>query len=100
MRRKYAALGHGKPAILEVSAREVPLAVAVSTYLFNSQILDSPGGGFLLLAARECRLHPRTRKYLEALPDGDWGSTRSSTPISAKACATEADPPACACARR
>lgn len=73
IRRKYAALGKadagaGRLRIIEVKAREVSLQAAVETYLFNSQLLTLPDGRVLLLAARECREHPRTRKYLEGLP--------------------------------
>jgi succinylarginine dihydrolase len=68
MRARYAALGSGALRILEVKSREVSLRAAVSTYLFNSQILGLPDGTVLLLAAGECREHPAVRKYLEALP--------------------------------
>jgi succinylarginine dihydrolase len=55
--------------VIEVSAREVPLSMAVATYLFNSQLLSLPGGGSLLLAAAECEAEPRTRKYLASLSE-------------------------------
>jgi succinylarginine dihydrolase len=67
LRRKYAALGHGPLRVIEVAAREVPLATAVATYLFNSQLLTLPDGSMRLLAAAECEEEPRTRKYLAAL---------------------------------
>jgi succinylarginine dihydrolase len=73
MRVRYAALGSGPLRILEVKSREVSLRAAVSTYLFNSQILGLPNGTTLLLAAGECREHPATRKYLEALPSKGLG---------------------------
>jgi len=75
IRRKYAALSAGPLEIIEVKAREAGLAAAVSTYLFNSQILSLSGGGTVLLAAMECRRHPRVRKYLEGLPDRGLGIT-------------------------
>lgn len=85
IRRRFAALSSGNPSekasgktalkVIEVTAREVPLSVAVSTYLFNSQILSLPGGGMLLLAAEECRRNPRTRKFLAALPGRGMGIT-------------------------
>lgn len=67
MRRKYAALGRGDLQVIEVKSREVGLGGAVSTYLFNSQILTLPDGSMLLLAAEECRKNARTRDYLEDL---------------------------------
>jgi succinylarginine dihydrolase len=74
LRRKYAGLGGGALKVIEVKAREVSLPAAVTTYLFNSQLLTLPGG-MLLLAAAECRTHARTRKYLESLPGRDLGIT-------------------------
>lgn len=67
LKRKYAALGAGPLQVIEVGARELSLAAAVSTYLFNSQLLSLPNGGMLLLAATECEAHPRTRKFLAGL---------------------------------
>lgn len=72
IRGKYAALDQGNAQvtplrIVEVKVRQVSLKDAVSTYLFNSQILSLPGGGLGILAAEECRENARTRKYLEAL---------------------------------
>jgi succinylarginine dihydrolase len=75
IRRRYAALGAGPLRVIEVKAKEVSLAAAVETYLFNSQILSLPGGGMLLLAAEECRAHPRVRTYLEGLPGRGLGIT-------------------------
>ena len=73
MRAAYAALASGPLRIIEVSSREVSLAAAVSTYLFNSQFLDLPDGRVLLLAARECREHPAVSRYLTALPGKGLG---------------------------
>jgi succinylarginine dihydrolase len=75
IRRKYANLGKGPLRIIEVKAKEIPLQVAVSTYLFNAQILSLPSGGMLLLAAEECRRDERTRKYLSNLSKMDLGIT-------------------------
>ncbi|MEO7423689.1 MAG: N-succinylarginine dihydrolase [Fibrobacteria bacterium] len=86
IRRRYAMMhvdgpaargpaGGGSLRIIEVTSREVPLATAVATYLFNCQMLTLPGGGTLLLAADECRRDARTRKYLEALPGRGLGIT-------------------------
>jgi len=69
LRRKYRALAGDALRIIEVSAREVPLATAVATYLFNSQLLSLPSGAMRLLAAVECEEEPRTRKFLAALAE-------------------------------
>jgi succinylarginine dihydrolase len=67
IRRKYASLGAGPLKVIEVKSREVGLRDAVSTYLFNSQVLTLGDGSMLLLAAEECRENAKVRKYLEAL---------------------------------
>lgn len=67
LRRRYAALGRGALTVIEVPSRRVRLADAVSTYLFNSQLVTLPSGDMLLLAAAECEENPRTRRYLEDL---------------------------------
>ncbi len=75
IQRKFAALGHGALRLIEVKSQHVSLATAISTYLFNSQIISLPDGGMLLLAAEECRRNPSTRKYLEHLPHLGFGIT-------------------------
>ena len=46
---------------------ELPLADAVATYLFNSQLLPRDDGAFLLVAPAECRAHPATAHLLDHL---------------------------------
>ena len=50
-----------------VEDAELPVAEAVSTYLFNSQLIARPDGRFLLVAPAECREHAATRALLERL---------------------------------
>lgn len=51
---------------------EVPLRDAISSYLFNSQLLQWPGEDRLvLLAPLETQENPRTRAYCERLVDGN-----------------------------
>jgi succinylarginine dihydrolase len=49
---------------------ELPLADAVGTYLFNSQLLPVEGGRFLLVAPAECRANPKTSQLLDRLVAG------------------------------
>ena len=46
---------------------ELPVADAVGTYLFNSQLLPLQGDRFLLVAPEECRAHRATSQILERL---------------------------------
>lgn len=57
-----------EPIFLEVSETELPLADAVASYLFNSQLLQPPGEDRLvLLAPAEVREQPRARAVAERL---------------------------------
>ncbi|HEX8012870.1 MAG TPA: N-succinylarginine dihydrolase [Casimicrobiaceae bacterium] len=58
-----------------VSEREVSLERAVATYLFNSQLLERPGGGMLLVAPEECRQDAAVASLLNRL-------TSSESPIN------------------
>lgn len=50
-----------------VRERDVSLADAVATYLFNSQLLARPDGRLLLVAPAECRENTRVDAFLAAL---------------------------------
>ncbi|MEX1075324.1 MAG: N-succinylarginine dihydrolase [Pirellulales bacterium] len=70
--RYAAACGDERAlAVIEVPAAEVPLEVAVSTYLFNSQLVTLPGGGMAMICPAECREHPATSRWLDRLVAGD-----------------------------
>lgn len=56
--------GNGRINIVEVKEAEVSLAKAVSTYLFNSQILGTPEQRILLLPA-ECEQDAEVKDYIE-----------------------------------
>ena len=57
--------------VIEVARRQIPLAVAVETYLFNSQLVSLPGGGMALICPAECREHPLVSDWLDGLIAGD-----------------------------
>jgi succinylarginine dihydrolase len=52
---------------LPVSEAELPLADAVSSYLFNSQLVNLGGGRMLLVVPAEARENVRARAVLERL---------------------------------
>jgi succinylarginine dihydrolase len=45
----------------------VPVADAVASYLFNSQLLSKPDGGMALVVPHECRETPTVARYLEQM---------------------------------
>jgi len=57
--------------VIEVAQRQIPLAVAVETYLFNSQLVSLPGGGMALICPAECREHPAVSDWLDGLIAGE-----------------------------
>lgn len=69
---RRAAEGLFDPDFVEVSEADVPIADAISSYLFNSQLLAMPGVDRLMLNAPiECRETDSTRLYCEALTSGN-----------------------------
>jgi succinylarginine dihydrolase len=69
---RRAADGLFEPDFVEVPASEVSLADAITSYLFNSQLLLIPGEDRLvLLAPEETRENPATRAYCERLVTGN-----------------------------
>ncbi|MEA3119590.1 MAG: succinylarginine dihydrolase [Paraburkholderia sp.] len=56
--------------VIEVPAARVSVADAVSSYLFNSQLLTRPDGRDVLVVPRECRENPRVGAYLDDLAGG------------------------------
>lgn len=63
------AVGPGFSTLV-VREDELPVADAVATYLFNSQLLVRPDGRFLLVAPAECRAHRPTSLLLDRLTSG------------------------------
>ena len=61
-----AAVGPSFASVV-VADSEVSVSDAVTTYLFNSQLLRRPDGRFLLVAPMECRENPATARYLDRL---------------------------------
>ncbi len=47
--------GHPRPVFLEIARDSVSVEEAVSSYLFNSQLVCPPGGGMHLIVSGECR---------------------------------------------
>jgi succinylarginine dihydrolase len=53
--------------VIEVPNARVSVGDAVSSYLFNSQLLTRPTGGDVLVVPQECRENPRVAEYLDDL---------------------------------
>jgi len=76
LRATYAALNRGAELVLiRVPSSRVPLADAVKSYLFNSQLVTVARGRMVLVVPSDCEETPRVRKFLEELV------ARGDTPI-------------------
>jgi succinylarginine dihydrolase len=68
LRRRFRALPGGAALQIEtVRGGDVPLADAVRSYLFNSQLVTPGPERMALIAPVECRETPSVRRYLEQL---------------------------------
>lgn len=53
--------------IIEVSRKEISIAEAVSSYLFNSQLITLPDNSMALIAPAECEENPRIQRFMHDL---------------------------------
>lgn len=54
--------------LIRVEAESIPLADAVQSYLFNSQLVTLPDDSMALVAPAECLEVPNVRRFLDELP--------------------------------
>jgi len=66
LRRALGGVGAELQA-LRVESGMVPVADAVASYLFNSQLLSKPDGGMALVVPHECRENANVARYLEQM---------------------------------
>jgi succinylarginine dihydrolase len=68
---KYRRVTGHDLRLLRVPTAQVSVGDAVSTYLFNSQLVTLPDGQTVLIAPKECEEHPRVRAYVTSLVESD-----------------------------
>lgn len=92
----YAALREKLPEvdIIEVPASAVSLADAISSYLFNAQLVTLPDGGMALILPTEARDNARVWGWLEALIATN-GPIRSLVPVEVRQSMSNGGGPAC-----
>ncbi len=66
LRRALAGVGAELQSV-RVASSQVPVADAVASYLFNSQLLSKPDGRMALVVPHECRENPAVANYLAGL---------------------------------
>ncbi len=67
LRAKFASTSAKPFVVIEVSTADVSVADAVSSYLFNSQLLTRADGEMALVVPEECRANTRVWAYLQKL---------------------------------
>ena len=93
----YAELRAKLPGveIVEVPASAVSLADAISSYLFNAQLVTLPGdGGMALVLPTEARDNARVWNWLEAMVAGN-GPIRRLVPVEVRQSMANGGGPAC-----
>lgn len=97
LQKKYSrTTAHPRDLIIhQVKAEEIPLSVAVETYLFNSQIVTLPSGEMALIAPKECSDNPLTRKYIESLHNDPSNPVKQVHYVDVKQSMLNGGGPAC-----
>lgn len=92
----YGVLRRGFPKveIIEVPASAVSLAAAISTYLFNAQLVTLPEAGMALILPTEARDHPGVWSWLEGLVARN-GPIRRLVPVAVRQSMANGGGPAC-----
>ena len=65
----FATIAGIDPIIIEVSESEVSLADAISSYLFNSQLVSLPDGSMAMICPTECREIASSWAFLDRLTE-------------------------------
>ena len=92
----YAAIRAKLPEaeIVVVPAAAVSLSDAISSYLFNAQLLSLPDGEMALVIPLEAWEHPRVRAWLEGMLAGN-GPIRQVLPVDVRQSMANGGGPAC-----
>ncbi|NVE93563.1 N-succinylarginine dihydrolase [Altererythrobacter lutimaris] len=92
----YDAIREAFPAlqVVEVPDSAVSLADAISSYLFNAQLVTRPEGGMALVVPEECRENARVWSYLEGMLATN-GPIREVVPVDVRQSMANGGGPAC-----
>jgi succinylarginine dihydrolase len=67
IRRKLEKICDISPLLIEVPQNKIPIAMAVQTYLFNSQIVTIPDGKMAMICPIECQKYDEVTHFLSDL---------------------------------
>jgi succinylarginine dihydrolase len=95
---RRACAGLLELTVIEVPESQVPLADAIKSYLFNTQLVEVPGQpGLVLIAPMECAETPSVKAWLDANTGPTIRSHACNSLMCASPCAMVADRRACGC---
>jgi len=80
--------------VVEVPSSAVTLQEAISTYLFNAQLLTLPSGEMALIVPEECRESPSVWGWVETMLAGN-GPIRQVIPVDVRQSMANGGGPAC-----
>lgn len=83
---REAYVGNKQLYIIEVPTSKVSIQDAVSSYLFNSQLVSMNDDAMLLVAPQECQRNPAVKAYIEELIVADNPINQVQFLICAKVC--------------
>jgi succinylarginine dihydrolase len=93
---RAAAAGLFEPSFVEVRKQDVPIAEAVSSYLFNSQLIRAPGAAKLtLIAPAEVRESNRASAYVSELIASGKSAIRAVSYVDVRQSMRNGGGPAC-----
>ncbi len=92
----YARLRERLPSfhLVEVPASAISLEDAISSYLFNAQLVTLPEGGMALILPTEARSNPRVWRWLTEMVEGN-GPLRRLIPVDVRQSMANGGGPAC-----
>jgi succinylarginine dihydrolase len=70
LRKAFAKQCGGELVVIEAAEGELSVQEAVSSYLFNSQLVTLPEGGMALIAPRECAESEAVQRFMERIVGG------------------------------
>ncbi len=94
IREKFTAANGREPRIFLADPGELSLSDAVTSYVFNSQLVTLPDGAMSLIAPIECRDHPAVQNFLARVIDAN-GPIRSVHYLDVRQSMKNGGGPAC-----
>jgi|SRR5579871_505503 len=70
IRQRYQEIYQQTPIVLEISNQDLPIEDAVSSYLFNSQLLTKKSGTMLMFAPIDCETNANANAAINAIIAG------------------------------